>query len=462
MEEKQQKSKIEIVEISKNNSLDSSDSNTSLALTFFDIRWLRLPPVQRLFFYELSVSKSSFHSDLLPRLKRSLSLALTLFPFAGNLIWPESHDEPFVVRQDGDGVSLAVAESKGVDFHLVSGGFNGEFVEVEATHPLIPTLAETGERAELLSLQITLFPDAGICIGISSHHAFADGKTSTSFMRAWAHLFRSQDLPPELKPFCDKTVIEDPLKLKEAYAKAWRDLDHGPNNRSLLSWKLKPAPPGHVRGTFTLTNANLAKLRETIGNKLGDEDRNNIRLSAFCLAFAYSVVCGAVAKGIESGVVLLVINYDCRSRMSPALPENYFGNCIGSRICVIQDPKTLRSEDGLVVAVKAIAEALASLDRDGALAGAEGWAAGLIAGFAGPKDGSVNMFGVAGSNRFDVYGTDFGWGRPRKVEMVSVETTGAYVFSDSRDELGGIEIGLVRERNEMEAFASLFARGLVE
>ncbi|AES77693.1 anthocyanin acyltransferase, putative [Medicago truncatula] len=52
-------------------------SETSLPLTFFDILWLRLPPVQRIFFYEFPHQTSLFFNTLLPKLKQSLSLTLT-------------------------------------------------------------------------------------------------------------------------------------------------------------------------------------------------------------------------------------------------------------------------------------------------------------------------------------------------------------------------------------------------
>jgi len=32
----------------------------------------------------------------------------------------------------------------------------------------------------------------------------------------------------------------------------------------------------------------------------------------------------------------------------------------------------------------------------------------------------VEAFGIAGSNRFGDYGTDFGWGKPAKVEMTFI------------------------------------------
>ncbi|GMN36566.1 hypothetical protein TIFTF001_042463 [Ficus carica] len=75
------------------------------------------------------------------------------------------------------------------------------------------------------------------------------------------------------------------------------------------------------------------------------------------------------------------------------------------------------------------------------------------------KEG-VGGTGVAGSPRFGVYEVDFGWGKPEKVEIVSVERTGAMALVESRDGSGGIEIGLVLKKHKMDVFSSLFHAGL--
>ncbi|GMP28668.1 hypothetical protein CsSME_00004123 [Camellia sinensis var. sinensis] len=76
---------------------------------------------------------------------------------------------------------------------------------------------------------------------------------------------------------------------------------------------------------------------------------------------------------------------------------------------------------------------------------------------------SVDMdrvFSIAGSPRFELYKTDFGWGRPRKVEITSIDKNGAFSLSESRDGDGGLQIGIMLKKHEIEAFASLFASGL--
>ncbi|KAF3453614.1 hypothetical protein FNV43_RR04055 [Rhamnella rubrinervis] len=63
---------------------------------------------------------------------------------------------------------------------------------------------------------------------------------------------------------------------------------------------------------------------------------------------------------------------DCRSRLKPALPSTYFGNCILiQKACA--EAEDLHGEDGIVSAVEAISEALRELDEsDDVLVGFEG------------------------------------------------------------------------------------------
>ena len=67
-----------------------------------------------------------------------------------------------------------------------------------------------------------------------------------------------------------------------------------------------------------------------------------------------------------------------------------------------------------------------------------------------------HVIGVAGSPRFGVYGVDFGWGKPRKVEIVSADRTGAISMVESRDGSGGIEISLALKKHQMDVFSPLF------
>ncbi|XP_021297806.1 phenolic glucoside malonyltransferase 1-like [Herrania umbratica] len=232
---------LEFTRIKPSSDSPKSAAELSLPLTFFDTFWFKLPPVERLFFYQLSNSTPAyFNSVILPKLKHSLSLTLLHYlPLAGNLKWPSTSPKPIILYTPNDGVSLTVAESA-ADFNLLSS--NGIYEAVEL-HPLTPELITSDDSASTIALQITLFPNMGFCIGITAHHAVLDGKATTLFMKSWAYLCNQgytehSPLPPELTPFLDRSVIKDVtgLHLDMLYLNQWLasiGSDSDTNNKSL-------------------------------------------------------------------------------------------------------------------------------------------------------------------------------------------------------------------------------------
>ncbi|PRQ54755.1 putative isoflavone-7-O-beta-glucoside 6''-O-malonyltransferase [Rosa chinensis] len=465
-----QPNSVKLVEICRVAPKPGAPDLLSLPLTYFDSLWLRFPPVQRLYFYELTSSSSSNSSTsadtvVLAYLKTSLSLTLKHFvPLAGNLTWPQDSHTPLLSYVQGDTVSLTVAESDADNFdHLSS---NNVFLESKAYHPLVPQLESSHERTAAIALQITLFPGRAFAIGTAMHHAILAGKTYISFVKSWAHACSKKieiglsigsdiSLPEQLKPLYDRTVIYDPtgLGLESIYLNDWQNLD-GPNNRSVKVWELNAPPDDSVRSIFEFTGAQIQTLRQMVLEKVSDPV--HLHLSTFSLACAYTWVCLVKAQEIEAGKVSVqVVSVDCRSRLDPPVPENYFGNCMMG-VMGFADAKELLGEDGLVAAVTAIGETIKGLDKNGVLKRAHELYFSKI------KDlfQAEGIYATASSHRFQIYDTNFGWGRPKKVDVVSIDrTAGAISVSDSKNGGGGIEFGVVLKKDCMEAFASLFAVG---
>lgn len=174
-----------------------------------------IPPVQRIFFYEFShpntITTTHFLESLLPNLKQSLSLALQLFyPLSANLrLSPETGEhEPHYV----DSVSLTVAESAAEDFHRLVSNHPKDAKEF---HPVVPNLPTS---SSLLALQVTLFPNSGISIGICLHHVAADGRSLAHFMKSWSSINRTGHLSSiSALPLYDRALIKDPNGLKKLF-----------------------------------------------------------------------------------------------------------------------------------------------------------------------------------------------------------------------------------------------------
>ncbi|TQD83920.1 hypothetical protein C1H46_030532 [Malus baccata] len=157
----------------------------SLPLTFFDLRWLRFPPSQSLFFYEMpSFDASHFFDSILPKLKTSLSATLQHFvPLAGNLTWPLDSPEPLLSYLKGNAIMLTIAESD-ADFHRLISSNNFE-IEAKEYHPLVPQQAMSHEKAAVLALKITVFSNGGFSIVSAMYHAVFDGLSALLFFKFW-------------------------------------------------------------------------------------------------------------------------------------------------------------------------------------------------------------------------------------------------------------------------------------
>ncbi|XP_038895086.1 phenolic glucoside malonyltransferase 2-like [Benincasa hispida] len=421
---------------------------SSLPLTFFDLLWLRFHPIQRLFFYELPSNEISFRDVIVSKLKSSLALILRYYlPLTGNLVWPPESDVPTIEFVDGDGVTVTVAESD-ADFYHLSGN---RFREVLEFHHLVPQLPVSNDRAAVIAIQVTTFQNKGFSIGMTNHHAIIDGRTSTSFIKSWARICMEESYIPITKvmPFYGRSVINDPKDLAKLYAKAWQDIE-GPNNKS-LNLKLPKTRHGLIRTTLEFTHQNIQKLKQCILNN----NNSSSHISSFAIATAYLCVCTAKLEGLKEGKLWFIFAADARTRLKPQVPSNYFGNClVGGFVCL--ERIELLGENGIILACDEISKAIQNME-EGALKGAENW--GSLMSQRTNDYSKAQAISLAGSPRFGVYNADFGWGKPKKVEIVSAESPFVFSLTDSRNSNVGMEIGVVKERDEMEAFVALFNEG---
>ncbi|XP_031277506.1 phenolic glucoside malonyltransferase 1-like [Pistacia vera] len=315
-----------------------------------------------------------------------------------------------------------------------------------------------------MALQITLFPNQGFCIGITTHHAIVDGSTAITFMKSWANLCTQLDkqdafLLPELTPSFDRTVIKDPTGLYMVYLKNWLNYSGSDisevNQPSLKVYEDLGVNRNTIRATFKLSREDIKKLREIILSRVeGTKPIKQPHLSTFVVTYSYVLICLVKARGREGNRnVNFMFPVDYRNRLAPSVPANYFGNCVFLLKSIIK-ASALIEENGIAIIAKKISNMIREIDEKGLFEGAEGILEDLMKMEAGDQ-----TIGLAGSIRFNVYGVDFGWGRRKKVEIVSVEKTGAIAMAECRDG-NGVEIGVVLNSHEMEIFKSFFVSGL--
>ncbi|TXG55270.1 hypothetical protein EZV62_020526 [Acer yangbiense] len=114
----------------------------------------------------------------------------------------------------------------------------------------------------------------------------------------------------------------------------------------------------------------------------------------------------------------------------------------------------LMEDSGIVVAAKTIGRKLSELGK-GLLVGAENWVSELE-----KVVRNGRLVSVSGSPKFRMYETDFGWGRPKKIEVVHIGAYGSFSFHESSEEEGGVQIGVVVERDKLHLFNAVFQQGL--
>ncbi|KAG2286179.1 hypothetical protein Bca4012_033253 [Brassica carinata] len=346
----------------------------------------------------------------------SLSQVLRYYlPLTGRLTWSPQDTKPCVTVSKHDTVSLTVAETD-ADFSFLS----GDGLRPATDHrPLVPELKIFDDSATLLSVQVTLFPKQGFCMGIASHHSFPL-------------------LPENLSPNFDRTsAINVPSGLE---SKMVEFVSSGDKFKTL-----KPTPselsPDVVRTTVELTWENLEKLPERV--KIESARSRPLELHStfffffflikmsFVLAYAYVWTCAVKARG----------GYP--NRNNPPLPATYFGSCVFPIGWFQYEARAFLKDDGFVKAVEILSDSVKGLASQGIESLFEDYVEGTKKIKPGEQFGSV-----AGLTRLGINGTDFGWGRPVKTEFVSI------------DRSGGVEIGMCLTKSEMNTFLSLFKDGL--
>ncbi|XP_062175188.1 anthocyanin 5-aromatic acyltransferase-like [Alnus glutinosa] len=433
----------------------SSAPQTSLPLTFFDLPWLFFSPGQPLFFYEYPFPTSYFTSTTLPNLRHSLSLTLQhYYPFAGNLLLPTEPGKPELVYTDGDKVELTFAESGG-DFGHLSGNHPRE---VNQFHQLVPKLPNcvSGEKqlVPLLAVQITVFPNCGICIGLTYHYVSADGRTFNNFIKTWAWYcgLRDSYFPIKYLPFNDRSVIIDTHGLEQIFLKEW--------------WSRKSSQEivvdlsNMVRATFVMSLVDMERIKQWIIAQCRKKNQSPpIHLSPSVLVCAFIWVCllktqvGLNGKCFGEDPTYFGFNAGGITRLNYPVPPTYSGNCIGFARSMAEINELLE-DDGIVVAAEVIGNTVKKLDK-AILGGAENWISEwevLI--------GSELHVLVSWSPKLDLYETDFGWGKPTKIEEISIDRTRAISMTESKDLKGGIEVGLALPKSKMDAFGTFFIEGL--
>ncbi|PKU74960.1 Phenolic glucoside malonyltransferase 2 [Dendrobium catenatum] len=430
---------IQEIQISSSPSLPAQPPQP---LSFLDAMWLQSStPVERLFFYDFPHPLFHFIDHNLPILTNSLSLTLRHFyPLAGSIRPSPNYDNQFEITcEEDDSVTITIVEFIGDEFRNISGHHSKNFKNLRLLVPKLTKTSLGGGQFPLISIQITIFPNQGLCIGFAIHHAACDGSGLMQFIRSWAAACRCteptlDDISP---PFLDRSVIINTHGICRKIFEMMRKYKGASGKCLEKQSSLSISDSNLVFATFTLNKDQIGLLKERVQAKRVEEGKPSLHISAFAVTCAYAWRCLVKAQASDGDIKqYFVCAVDWRARMRPSIPSNYFGNCLG--VCMAEvNSRVLVEKNGNEVAAMEISK---SID---ALQGKDVYEALIAVIDRHWEPARSRRLSVAGSPKFRVYEVDFGWGRPVKVDITSIGGTRAISLVENREEAGGMEIVLV-------------------
>ncbi|KAL1535722.1 phenolic glucoside malonyltransferase 1-like [Salvia divinorum] len=437
---------VKIVETYSVSPSSGAAAKLTLPLLYFDIVWLDTILTETLHFYPLKCSESRFLETVVVNLKHSLSLTLKDFlPLASKIIFPlTSAAMPASRYTASDSLALVIATSDDDFSYVVSNRPKaaGDFHHLVAQMPAA-VYSSDEIKFSPFAIQLTLFPNQGICIGFTHHHSICDANTLSDFLHTWASINKSNGGEQlNLLPFYGRDSVQDSTKLTVAH---WNQMK---TNRPTVS--LTPPPPSDkVRATFHLSNAQIEKLKSWVTIKKPSIGRPSTFVVVCAFIWSCLNKCGG-DNDDETQYFGSPVN--CRQRLNPPLPDNYFGNCLIQFIAVSSHGK-LKGNDGFITAAELVATALKIALKSTTVSEFFENRAEIFSEMKGKR-----VIRVVGSSKLDQCDADYGWGRAVKYECIHTDFYEAvHVCKDIH---GGIELGLSMPKPNMDIFAEVFTKCL--
>ncbi|KAL9225328.1 hypothetical protein vseg_001270 [Gypsophila vaccaria] len=409
-------------------------------LVTFDLPYLGFFYNQKLLIYK---GNGGDYEEMVERLKDGLSKVLEEFyQLAGKLARDDDGVFKIVYDDDMDGVEVSEAY---IDCDGKDGDEDGEHdgsmmvtaeelasKEISFMKELIPyngIFNLEGTHRPLLAIQLTKLRD-GMAMGCAFNHAILDGTSTWHFMSSWADICCGAS-SISIPPFLDRT--------KARSTRVSLNIPDAPPQPESVA-----APPLRER-LFKFSETAIEKIKSSINSgKSGD----NTPFSTFQTLSTHIWRAVTAARGLKpQEPTVFTIFVDCRKRVSPPVPESYFGNLIqavftGTAAGMVTGNPPEFAANMIQAAIRSH-DAATIEKRNKEFEGNP-----FIFQY---KDAGMNCVAVGSSPRFKVYDVDFGFGKPERVRSgTNNRFDGMVYLYPGKDGGKSIDVEISLEVNAME------------
>jgi hypothetical protein len=332
------------------------------------------------------------------------------YPFAGRIIAEEHVGDGTVtlsLRCTGEGAEFVHAVAPGVAVADIASALYTPPL-VSAFYPLDDGVVGADAALEslpLVAVQVTELAD-GVFVGVSVNHSAGDGASLWHFFNTWSEIHRCGGVSDNLStpaPFFKRWFVEtSPVPIPLPFRKL-QDIVRRVAHRVTV----------HDECFFTFSAASVEKLRTRANGESPGMDTTAISSLHAVLAHLWRAVCRArLLSPEQSTFYTLVMGY--RGRVD-GIPPGYVGNAMvfGRAEAKAGDIQ----KNGLGWAARLLTGAAAApFDKAGIKESLERWvrepAFTYMVGDPSSSGGAGLVSGVRDLAALDVFGNDFGWGKP--------------------------------------------------
>ncbi|XP_004288019.1 PREDICTED: uncharacterized acetyltransferase At3g50280-like [Fragaria vesca subsp. vesca] len=378
-------------------------------LTPWDLRLLKLEYIQKGLPFQKPAEKG-VDQNLIQHLKVSLSRTLDiLHPLAGRLSQIENEDGTtcFFINCNSAGAQFVHAAHDGVRVADILDPVYIPDEIIENLFSMNSVLNYEGTSKPLLAVQVTELAD-GIFIGCSINHAVADGTSFWHFFNTWSLISRSgsddtvsQSTPVFGRHFLDG-LIDLPVRVPFSQIQIQRQLIQQTPSSNLL------------QRVFHFPKEKVAQLKAKANAEMST---SNISSLQALMAHLWRATTRGRCDLKSNEEITYRIAIGLRQKMKPPLPDLYMGNALRG-VSTYSTASDLL-QHGLGWAALKINKAISAMRPEDVTRELEDWVKAPSIRPNLRAETSVHGLLTGSSPRFNVYGNDFGWGRPVAVRSGS-------------------------------------------